>query len=153
MLTPLNPPFTCLTCYFYDSIVCESSLPSDVNSFNQHGVDTSIDFPDPAGPVAPHFLSFSEHPALLGNDGLEVLSPLSICILIEDAAALAENILGVNLQPPSEENVGTNSLLTPQAPTGSGPVLGMPPHWGVPTPTGSPVGSTGLMVLLLSLQF
>ncbi|KIK97380.1 hypothetical protein PAXRUDRAFT_824965 [Paxillus rubicundulus Ve08.2h10] len=142
------------------SVVRESSPPSDVDSFDHRGVDTSVDFPDPAGLAVPCFIS-SKSPALLGNDDSEILSPSSIRIPIEDAAVLAENVPGVILQTPQaprrvRSRSGDSSVGQPDFPKrkkGKKKAADHLPHkLGCPHPNGFSCGFhlAGLMALPLS---
>ncbi|KIJ14174.1 hypothetical protein PAXINDRAFT_13084 [Paxillus involutus ATCC 200175] len=89
----------------------ESSLLSDRD--DQHLVDTSMDI---AGLNVPSkFHPAYESPARHSIDDAGSPSPSADRISMEEAASLAENVPGVVLQPPSEDNADTFELLTPQA--------------------------------------
>ncbi|KAF9224481.1 hypothetical protein BS17DRAFT_879930, partial [Gyrodon lividus] len=87
-----------------------SPLPDDTDLFNL-AADTSADFEGLSFPGALH----SPHsPSRPGADAQDVAPPSADRTPIEEAAALAENVPGVFLQPPSEEEASTHELLTPQ---------------------------------------
>ncbi|KAF9224104.1 hypothetical protein BS17DRAFT_780480, partial [Gyrodon lividus] len=73
--------------------------------------DTSADFEGLSFPGALHSPHSPSHP---GADAQDVAFPSADRTPIEEAAALVENVLGVFLQPPSEEEASAHELLTPQ---------------------------------------
>ncbi|KIK74027.1 hypothetical protein PAXRUDRAFT_176885, partial [Paxillus rubicundulus Ve08.2h10] len=99
----MSRPFTC------SHLVIHLSPPSD-DGFRT--ADPSVDF---GALVVPSFCN-SSSPSHLGDVDSGSRSPSADCVPIEEAAALAENIPGVTLQPPLGDDASVHVLLTPQAP-------------------------------------